>query len=481
LKFYGRGEGYATITAVAGDGYSATVDVVYHMPYSVTDSNPSETARGAGKFVGKPTPRWSEGAWSTENGYPRSVTFFEDRLWFAGTNADPQTFWGSSTARYDNFEQIPDDGSSSVQFTLASEKINAIEWIAGEQALLIGTRGGEFVASGSNDTEAISPSNISVRRQSTYGVKPGLQPRFVDSALLFVQRAGERLHQLSYSNESNRYIGPDLTALSDDILRPAAAELEYQSSPFRQLWVRLSDGNLATLTYVSDQDVLGWGQLTLGGTGVEVESLAVIPHPDGDEDQVWMIVKRTIDSATTRYIEHLEKPFTPTTVYADAFFVDSGLTYSGSATTTITGLDHLEGQTVKVFADGLVQADKTVSAGAISITSASKVQVGLGYDAKLQTMRLEAGAADGTAQGRRKRIRQIILRVDEASENVEYGANFTTMDTWSASTGSTVSGDSVSYAMPSGYEREGRIAIRHQSPTPFTLVAIMPQLTTESR
>ena len=277
--------------------------------------------------------------------------------------------------------------------------MNAIEWLAGDQQLLIGTRGGEFVASATSETEAITASNITVRRQSKYGVKPGIQPRFVDSALLFVQRAGERLHQLAYSNDSNRYIGPDMTALSDDILRPSAAELAYQSAPFRQLWVRLTDGNLATLTYVNDQDVLGWAQLELGGTGVEVESLAVIPHPDGDQDQVWMIVKRTIDSSTKRYIEYLEKPFAADTTYADAFFVDSGLTYSGSATTTITGLDHLEGQTVKVFGDGVVQADKTVSSGAITIDSASKVQVGLGFDARLQTMRLEAGAADGTAQG----------------------------------------------------------------------------------
>lgn len=480
-KFYNRGEGYAEITAVAADGLTCTATVVVGLPYSVCTVNPNETGLPAGEFEGQATFRWAESAFSKERGYPRAVAFYEDRLWFAGTNADPQTFWGSQTGDYENFEEIVDRADSAVTFTLASEDINAIEWLAGDQQLLIGTRGGEFVASATSETEAITASNITVRRQSKYGVKPGVQPRFVDSALLFVQRAGERLHQLAYSNDSNRYIGPDMTALSDDILRPSAIELAYQSAPFRQLWVRLADGNLATLTYVNDQDVLGWAQLELGGAGVEVESLAVIPHPDGDQDQVWMVVKRTIDSSTKRYIEYLEKPFASDTTYADAFFVDSGLTYSGSATTTITGLDHLEGETVKVFADGVVQADRTVSSGAITIDSASKVQVGLGFDARLQTMRLEAGAADGTAQGRRKRVQQLILRVDQAAENVEYGANFDTMDSWTVATGSTFSGDSASYTMPSGYEREGRIAVRHQAPVPFTLVALMPQLTTESR
>lgn len=480
-NFYNRGIGYAEITAVASDGYSCTVNVVEDFPYACSTVNPSETARGTTVFKGQAMPRWSEGAWSDYHGYPRAVAFYEDRLWFAGTKSDPQTFWGSRTGEYEDFEEIADAADSAVTFTLASEDINAIEWLAGDQQLLIGTRGGEFVASATSETEAITASNITVRRQSKYGVKPGIQPRFVDSALLFVQRAGERLHQLAYSNDSNRYIGPDMTALSDDILRPSAAELAYQSSPFRQLWVRLTDGNLATLTYVNDQDVLGWAQLELGGTGVEVESLAVIPHPDGDQDQVWMIVKRTIDSSTKRYIEYLEKPFASDTTYADAFFVDSGLTYSGPATTTITGLNHLEGQTVKVFGDGVVQADRTVSSGAITIDSAAKVQVGLGFDARLQTMRLEAGAADGTAQGRRKRVQQLVLRVDQTAEAVQYGANFDTMDSWATATGSTYSGDSASFTMPSGYEREGRIAVRHQAPVPFTLVALMPQLTTESR
>ena len=590
MSFYNRAEGYGEVKSVDADGLTCTIDIERDLPYSVSDVNPCEASSGVGEgWRGHGTQRWAEGAWSQENGYPRAVAFYEDRLWFAGTEADPQTFWGSRTGEYEDFEGIADRADSSVTFTLASEDINAIEWLAGDQQLLIGTRGGEFIASGTRETEAITASNITVRRQSKYGVKPGVQPRFVDSALLFVQRAGERLHQLSYSNDSNRYVGPDVTALSNDILRPSAAELAYQSSPFRQLWVRLTDGNLATLTYVSDQDVLGWAEIEIGGVDVEVESLAVIPHPDGDQDQVWMIVKRKIGGATKRYIEYLEKPFsavssnftqttrditaginvyydvpsntgsslvgvicavddlpavgdvvsinglTPGVVggiefsnlngnsytvvsavgqvfridvspelstiggrwvgpdgtftsvrppdinYEDAFFVDSGLTYSGSPTTTITGLDHLEGQVVKVFADGLVQDEMIVFGGAISITSASKVQVGLGYNARLQTMRLESGAADGTAQGRRKRVQQILLRVDNSSQSVSYGANFDKMDSWDMGDQGTYSGDSPSFTMPGGYEREGRISIRHQDPTPFTLVAIMPQLSTESR
>jgi len=482
-EFYNRGSGYVKVVSVSSDGLQCVVDVIEDLPYSVSTVNPNWSGSGSAKdkFQGQATLRWSEGAFSEKNGYPQAVAFFEDRLWFGGTKADPQTFWGSKTGEYEDFEQINDDPSSSVLFTLASRDINAIEWLSGDQQLVIGTRGGEFVASGASETEAITASNITVRRQSNYGVRIGMQPLSVDSALLFVQRAGERLHQLVYSNDFNRYVAPDLTAFSDDILRPSASSMAYQSAPFRQVFVRLSDGNLVTLTYSNDQDVLGWAQLQIGGTDVQVESVAVIPHPDGDQDQTWLIVKRTINGATARYIEHLEKPFTQDTALDDAFFVDSGLTYSGAGTSVITGLWHLEGERVHVFAEGHPEGHRTVSGGQISIPFRTKVQVGLEYTARLQTMRLEAGAADGTAQGRRKRIHQLVMRVDQSAHELEYGADFDTMDTWQMPNGSKYTGDSVSFTMPGGYEREGRIALRHHSPAPLTVVALFPQLTTESR
>ena len=123
-----------------------------------------------------------------------------------------------------------------------------------------------------------------------------------------------------------------------------------------------------------------------------------------------MSVKREIDGSTVRHVEFL-KPIEFGTDVTDAFFLDSGLTYDSTATTTITGLNHLEGEIVSVLADGSSHPDKTVSGGSITLDrSASKVHVGFGYRSTVETLRIEAGADDGIAQGKIKRIHGVTVR-----------------------------------------------------------------------
>ena len=486
--WYNRFAGYATITAVASDGYSCTVNVQVGMPYAHALSNPMETADPA-SWDQWSTFRWSIGGWSAEYGYPRAVAFYEDRLWLGGTTKDPQTFWGSRTGDYENFEIIDDEDTSSVVFTLASDKINTIEWMSGEDVLLIGTRGGEFTADAGSADEAITPSNIRVRRRSNYGSYAGVAPLFVDSALLFAHRNGRRLHELTYFFDTQSYTAPDLTQMSYDILSSGVVDMAYQSAPFRIVWVVLTDGTLASLTYIRDEDVLAWAKHEIGGTSAKVESIAVIPHPDGDEDQVWVVTSRTVNGGTVRDIEFLEKPFAEDAEKADAFFVDAGLTYDGSAATTITGLYHLEGETVSVLADGAVVDDQTVSGGSITLSAAAeKVHVGLAIpEARLQTMRIEAGAPDGTAMGKRKRIPRVVVRLNDAGDGIRYGSNFDTMDEWFMRDTSDAmdtpvplyTGDTPSLSMPSGWEQEGRLAIAHDLPLPCTIVAVMPEIVVE--
>ncbi len=490
-QFYNKGAGYAEITAVASDGLSCTVTVVVDFPYAASETNPSKTTHTNG-FDASATPRWNVGAWNEEYGYPQAVAFYEDRLWFGGTSKDPQTMWASRTGDYENFQTVPDEDDSALVFTLASDRINSISWMTGEDVLLIGTKGGEFTADAGNADQAITPANIRVRRRSFYGSAENVQPVTVDSATLFVQRSGSKLHELIYTTDPSGYsrlTAPDLTQMSYDILQPSVTQMAYQASPFRMLWCVLSDGSLASLTYIRDEDVLAWAKHTLGGTDAKVESVAVVPHPDGDQDQLWAIVSRTIDGGTVRYVEFLEKPFEEMAT-EDAFFVDSGLTYDGSATTTLTGLDHLEGETVKVLGDGIVLDDATVSSGQITVSPAVSVaQVGLAMpDAQLQTMRLEAGAADGTAMGKRKRLSRVVVRVNELGEGLRFGIDFTTMEEWHMRDTSDLmdspvplySGDTPSLAMPGGWDQAGRVALSHVYPLPCTLVSVMPQLQTEA-
>lgn len=486
-EFYNRGAGYAKITAVGGA--TCTVDVVEDFPFRVSTTNPAKTQYGGTEFDALTSPRWAIGAWNAEFGYPRSVSFYEDRLWFGGTSKDPQTMWASKTGDYENFEVVAGEDDSSLVFTLASDKINSIEWLSGQDVLIIGTKGGEFTADAGNAEQAITPSNIRVRRRSNYGAAENVQPVFIDSALLFVQRAKFRLHELVPSLQSGNYTAPDLTQMSYDILTPGVVQMAYQSSPLRLLWCVLSDGSLASLTYISDEEVIAWAKHTIGGTNATVESIAVIPHPDGDQDQLWAITSRTVNGATVRHIEFLEKPFAENGSIPDAFFVDDGLTYSGASTVTITGLYHLEGETVKVLGDGIVYPDEVVAGGSITLSTAvTKAQVGLALpDAQLQTMRLEGGNPQGTAQGKKKRITKLVMRFKDTGEGIKYGANFTTMDEHNLRDTADLmdsfvplfSGDTPALSMPSGWEREGRVAIAHDQPLPCTVIAIMPDMNTE--
>ena len=169
-------------------------------------------------------------------------------------------------------------------------------------------------------------------------------------------------------------------------------------------------------------------------------------------------------------------------------YVDSGLTYSGAPATTITGLSHLEGQTVKVLGDGIVQADKTVASGQITITSASKVQVGLGYTHKYKSLKFPVGNPAGTGVGQIKRIDHITYIMLE-SYTFEHGLDRSDVETvdytrdanpdaWTA--GTLFTGERYT-PFPGKYQRDSRIYIESDEPLPWTLLAIAPEMKTNPK
>lgn len=426
--------------------------------------------------------RWAFSAFSTEKGFPRTVTFFEDRLWFAGTGENPDTFWGSKTREYEDHE-TSDADDFAVQFTLNAREVNVIEWIAAGKSLFLGTASAEWPVSGATLDAAITSGSIRAVQHVSSGSKSEVQPINIGLALLFVQRAGRKLRELVFSDATNSYVAPNLSVLSERIALQRIKKMSWQQEPHRIVWMVLENGALLGFTYDREQQVLAWHNHTIGGTAVTVESVATIPHEDGDRDQTWLIVKRTIDGGTKRYVEFFEEEWLEDNDIEDAFYVDSGLTHDGAAVTTISGLDHLEGEVVKVYADRLVQADQTVSGGSITITSASVVQVGLSYEATLQTMRVEAGGADGTAQGKWKRITNIVIRLYQTGVGLLYGPDTVTanMEPVELTAGELKTGDTEVLPWPEGYEQDGRITLRHNQPTPCFIVATMPQVSTQDR
>ena len=472
--FHHAGEGYVTITAVAVDGLTATADVVKRLPASVVG-------------VSGATHRWAHGAWTGKNGYPRTVSFFEDRLWWAGTANNPQTLWASKTSEYEN-HHIVDLDESALIFTLNTDQVNVIEWINAGKVLMIGTAGGEFVVSAATETEALVPGNVRVVRHSTYGSKTKVAPVRVEQVLLFVQRSGRKVRELVFDDTVNAYVAPDMTILADHVTLGGITRQE----PNRMLWGTLANGGLVCFTYERAQQVTAWHRHTIGGTDSKVESIAVIPHPNEDQDQLWMIVSRTIGGATKRYVEVLEPEWLRANAASAAFFVDSGLSYSGVAATTMTGLEHLEGETVSILADGATHLDKVVSSGSVTLDrAATSVHIGLQYSATLQTMRLDAGAADGTAQGKTKRITNVVVRLDQTGGGLRYGPTEVDADMDEFHLRDSLDpmdspvplfdGDTDVLPWPSGYEQAGKVTVRHTLPLPCTVTAIMPQLITQDR
>lgn len=468
------GHGYAKIVGFTSSTV-VTADVVERIPNGAVG-------------IGDPTPYWAFGAWSTAEGYPTCVRFFGERLGFAKV----LTVDLSNVADFENFADRDRSGDvladSAIRVTIASGQVDPIRWLdADARGLLAGTSGGEFVISAITTTEPFGPTNIQVQPQSTYG-SAAVQPARVGAAALFVTRSRQRLREMVFRFEADRYVAPDMTALARHIGKGGIVELAYQQEPDAIVWAARADGVLLGFSYDREQDAAGWHRHPLGGAGI-VESVATIPSPDATRDDLWLLVKRTINGTTRRYVEYMVPQWEEGGGLADAFFVDSGLTYSGAPADLISGLGHLEGMTLAALGDGATHPNVTVLAGQVQMMrEASKWQLGLPYTGTIRTMRLEAGAADGTAQGKIKRISRMVIRFwqslagtagpDTAHLDDIPDTNFRDPATPMGAGPALFDGD-ARMEWPGGYETEGHVVVRQTLPLPMTVQAVMPRVTTQ--
>ena len=504
-----------------------------------------------GKLVA--TDEWSLGAFSKATGYPRAVAFYEQRLVFAGTSEQPQTLFFSQGGDFENFESgtAADDG---MVYTIGSNTVNVIRFLASTRNLIVGTSGGEFVVRASGADEAITPTNIQIKQQTSHG-SADITPMQAGNAVLFVQRAKRKVLELQFNFDVDGYIAPDVALISEHITENGLDELAYQQEPDSILWGRRGDGQLACMTYKREEQVIGWSRQILGGvfgTGdAIVESIATIPG-DLDEDQVWVVVKRTVNSATKRYIEYI-KDFDFGTDVNNAIFVDSSLTFTGvtstlagaeaadqttitladassfpssgaikigtevitysgkstndltgcsrgvvgdpaahssgatvtQATLSLSGLNHLEGQTVSILGDGAVPPDKTVSSGAVTLERyVTKAHAGLSYNSTLRTLRVDAGSAMGTSQGKVKRINELTVRLYR-SVGLKVGRDASNLDivpfrSSAASMDAPIAlytGDKE-IELNGNYDTDGQLTIRQDQPLPMNILAVYATLST---
>ena len=483
-KIYEIASPYATAD-IPTVKFAQSADTMYlvHPSYAIrklTRSAHTNWTISTPSLSGSPSPTIN----NASDKYPSSVSFFEQRLVFAGSNDNPQTMWFSKSADLENFTTGTND-TDAMGYTIASNKVNAIRYISAQRSLIVGTVGGEFVVSASGTTQPITPTNVQIQKQSSYG-SANIDAVQIENVTMFVQRAKRKLRELSYNLSIDQYQAQDMTLLAEHITEGGILEMAYQQEPDSILWCIRSDGTLLGFTYARAEEVVGWHRHILGGvfgSGQSViESVATIPT-DSNEDELWMIVKRTVNGATRRYVEYLNL-FDYGTDQKDGFFVDCGLTYSGSATTSISGLDHLEGQSVTILADGATHPAKTVSGGAITLDrSSSKVHVGLSYISLLQTMRVESPGNESTSQAKTKRINEVTLRLHE-TVGVEVGASLSDMERIPFRSSAAAMNTAVplftgdkQVEFRDDFNTDGFVFVRQNQPLPLTLISIYPQIT----
>ena len=423
---------------------------------------------------------WQLGAWSATTGYPKVCTLHEQRLWFANTTSQPQTIWGSQVGIYTNFQ--PDnilfkgdvDPDTSVTFTIAASKSQAINWIISKTALLIGTTNGIFSARGASS--GLSNSNVTLKKEADISCE-FIAPAETFNEVLFVEKLGKKIHSVYYQFNIDGYQVDEISLVSQHIGEESPfISIQFQNTT-RILWCRRADGSLATCTYSRLQEAMSWAVQELGGSQVEVESLTSIPGAVHEE--IWMVVKRVINSQTVRYIELLDKEFSGDTKQ-EAMFLDSALIYSGASATTITGLTHLEDQTVSILSNGSVHRDLVVSGGSITLDLATTyAAIGLSKQAILETLTIEAGSKIGTAQGSISRITEIGMKFFKTlggkfgydGDNLDPILFRKTYDTMNSSPNLITDMEILRFR--GGFHRGYKVYIKQDQPLPLTLLSII--------
>lgn len=418
-------------------------------------------------------------ALNAESGdYPATVTYHEQRRWFAGTNGKPQVVWATRTGTESNLtSSIPSRAADGMELRVAAMQNNQVRHLVALTDLIALTAAGEFRIGADGDS-AITPTSVSIKPQGYSGAS-NVQPVVTAGSLLYVQAQGSRIRELGYNWESNSYRTLDVSIMAPHRFNGyGITQLAYTRAPDQILWAVRSDGTLLAMTYVPDQQVFAWHAHDTDGA---VESVCVVA--EDNEDALYVVVKRTVDGRDVRYVERLRTRIF--TQMADAFFVDSGLTYDGTPITTLGGLWHLEGKEVDILTDGAVHPKRTVVDGAIALDyEASVVHVGLPIISDMRTLPLAVEGAQAAGQGTVKNVNKVHLRVSQSSI-VKAGPDFVRLREFPARAVTDPYGSppalrdgELSMAIDPSWNQDGALCVRQDLPLPLSLLSMSLEVTT---
>lgn len=422
------------------------------------------------------TPPEAANIWPSLEFYPSKVTLFSERLVFANNTQFPNRVFMSQPGDYENFRRSKTlRASDRIRMNLSGQKLSSIKGLLPLRELMVFTSGGEFtISSGDGTMSATNP----IQTQYGYSGAWPIRPLVVDDTALFVDRTGRQVRDLRYAFEQDGYTGNDLTIFASHFFEGRRiVGWTFARSPASIVWVYLDDGTLLSLTYKREHQVWGWTEHDVGGA---VESAATITT--NGEDEVFFVVRRTIGGVTKRYIERLALREIDEAAPDDLFFVDSGVRYSGAATTTITGLGHLEGETVVALADGSVVENLTVSGGAVTLPrAASLVIVGLPYSAEIENLPPAIELQDaGNARGRPIKASRLFIQM-EKTRGIKAAATAGPFQPLIQTVGDLAQPAPLftglaDLRLSPDWNKDGTVRIRQDHPLPMTILGISPDL-----
>lgn len=498
------------------------------------------------------TPPKARNPFNAAGDYPSCVNYHDQRKVYGGSTNKPQTMWLSQSANYKNFTfSSPFKDDDAITRTIASRQVHKVRHLVSMGDLIVLTSGGEWKVSGIDGL--ITPSTINARPQSYYGAS-NVEPIVSGQTVLFVQARGARVRDLSYKLEADGYSGNDLSVLASHLFEGyTIVQWAYQKEPWSVVWAVRSDGILIAMTYLREHEVWAWHTHEDGGGGV-YESVAAVA--EGDEDALYVVVKRTINGRVVRYIERMHtRQFDD---IEDAFFVDSGLTLDSpltatgftnadpcvvtaashglsngdivdltgfldasgepiadinlngwivanattntfslqdsngddvdstawssygsggevrKAVTTVSGLDHLEGESVVALANGSVVRGLTVSGGAITLTdAASRIHIGYGYNCDIQTLGIDPGGSQ-TMASRKRKVTQITAKVVD-TRGFWAGPDADNLTEYLEALNSLLDEDVV-MTITGEWENDGSVYCRQPDPLPSTILSLVPDV-----
>lgn len=385
--------GWGVITAVTNNT-TATIDMK-QKAWATTD-----------------TTEFRLGAWGGSQGWPTLVTIHEQRLCWQGTTNFPW-LWMSNSFNYHNFAPSDYNGniedSNAIYYNMATDKVAPVKWLASLGALIIGTEMYEMrmYAAGAG----LAPGDCVVRKESTYGVHDAL-PVITDDTLIFIQRLQRTLRSIAYDYARDAYVGPELSVLSESLTVPGLKKIVYQREPNALIWALLEDGSLLSITYDKEQDVVAWTKCFIAGKDAKVVDMVSIPSATFKQDMLILWVEREVNGVTRRYVELLSKEFMDDQPLANIPYLDSAIRYRGEEATVITGLDHLEGEVVRIMNRGGLHADGVVINGAVTFDyPITDGWIGLPYDAHFETLERDIGEKQLSVKIGKVRIHKMILYI----------------------------------------------------------------------